>query len=224
MLTILLRTVLIYLLLMLVMRLMGKRQIGELEVSDLVTTLLLSEIASLPITDTTIPLAYALIPMIILLSFEVSSAYLMARFPALKGLASTRPSVLIRNGKIDRRAMLQSRISPEELMVELRQNQITEFGEVRYAILEQSGKITVIPYSEYQPPTAKQLDMTLCDNGLEHILISEGHINRYNLRLMKLSLSDIERILKKYNTKRSEVYLLLMDDNRHTKLIRKEDS
>ena len=77
------------------MRLMGKRQIGELEISDLVTTFLLSEIASLPITDTNIPVAFAIIPMVILLMFEVTSSWFLSRFPSLKNFLSARPATLI---------------------------------------------------------------------------------------------------------------------------------
>lgn len=222
MLTILIRTLFIYLFLMIVMRLMGKRQIGELEVSDLITTLLLSEIASLPITDSTIPLSFAIIPMILLLTIEFFSALLMARFPLLKNISSTRPTMLIRNGKIDRRAMLSSRLSPEELMSELRQNQVTDISQVRYAILEQNGKITVILYAAYQPPTVKQLKISSTDCGLEHILISEGHLNRYNLRLLGCTEREVRKILQREGVRQSEVYLLLMDDCHNTKLIRKD--
>ena len=84
MLTILLRTIIIYIVLLIVMHLMGKRQIGELEISDLVTTFLLSEIASLPITDTNTPVSFAIIPMIVLLTFEVCSSWFLSRFPILK--------------------------------------------------------------------------------------------------------------------------------------------
>ena len=95
------RTILIYLFLITIMRLMGKRQLGELEVSELVSTLLLSDIAALPITDPDIPLAYAVIPIITVTTFEVTLSVLLTRFPSLKNLISTRPSALIRRGKID---------------------------------------------------------------------------------------------------------------------------
>ena len=97
MLTILIRTLLIYVCLIVTMRLMGKRQIGELEVTDLVTTFLLSEIASLPITDRNIPVTYAILPMIILLTLEVLSSYILLRVPKLKGLLAARYHDLFQN-------------------------------------------------------------------------------------------------------------------------------
>ena len=145
---ILLRTVLIYVCLITTMRLMGKRQIGELEVTDLVTTFLLSEIASLPITDRNIPIVYAIIPMITLLTLEVFSSYILLRFPRLKGLLSARPTVLIQRGKLDQRALREVRVSVDELMSEVRQQDLTSLEQVECAILEKNGKLTVLPKSD----------------------------------------------------------------------------
>ena len=120
MLTVLFRTVLIYALLLIAMRLMGKRQIGELEISDLVTTFLVSEIASLPITEPELPLSHAIIPTIVLLSFEVFISFLISRFPRLKGLFTVRPSTLIRDGELCQKSMGDARLSFDELFSELR--------------------------------------------------------------------------------------------------------
>ena len=104
MVTVLIRTLIIYLSLILVMRLMGKRQIGELEISDLVTTFLISEIASLPITDIKIPLSHAIIPIIVLLTLEVVISMFLSKFPKLKFLFSTRPTTLIRDGVLQKKS------------------------------------------------------------------------------------------------------------------------
>ena len=105
MITIFFRTLLIYVILIATVRLMGKRQIGELEVTDLVTTLLLSEIAALPITDTNIPVSHVLIPMITLLFLEVSSSVILIKLPKLKSLVSARPTVIISDGVLDQKAL-----------------------------------------------------------------------------------------------------------------------
>lgn len=114
--TLLIRTVLIYIFLIFTMQLMGKRQIGELEVTDLVTTLLLSEIAALPITNQEMPVSYAIVPMVILLTLEVLSSYILLRFPKLKMLLSAPPTVLIRHGQLNQKALRETRITIEELM------------------------------------------------------------------------------------------------------------
>ena len=223
MLTILIRTVLIYVFLLLIMRLMGKRQIGELELSDLITTFLLSEIASLPITDTNIPLAFAIIPMIILLAFEVCSSWISSVFPRLKSLLSTSPATLIINGKINQKEMRNARLSIDELLSELRQSGVSDISEVRYAILEQNGKLTIIPKADYKPLTPRDMNISVCDNGMEHIVISEGFINKYALKVLNINEKEVNEILSSRRLQKKQVYLMLIDDSGNVKIFKKEN-
>ena len=223
MLTILFRTIIIYVNLLIIMRLMGKRQIGELDISDLVTTVLLSEIASLPITDTSIPVAFAIIPMIVLLTFEVTSSWLLSRFPLLKNFFSTRPATLIYNGEINQKEMLKARLSLDELIGELRQSGISDISEVKYAILEQNGKITVIQNASAKPVSAEQMKIEVCDNGIDHIIISDGFVNKYSLELIGMSEDELYRILASENISKKDVYLMLIDDSKNTKIFKKEN-
>ena len=156
--TIFIRTVIIYVVLLTSMRLMGKRQIGELEISDLITTLLVSEIASLPLTDTSIPVSHAIIPIILLLTFEVISSTLLMKIPPIKKFISTRPTTLIDNGRLCPEQMKKVRLTVDELMSEIRQNGISDIDEVQYAILEQNGKISVIQKPEFRPPSARDMN------------------------------------------------------------------
>ena len=181
MVTVLLRTVIIYLTLIAVMRLMGKRQIGELEISDLATTFLISEIASLPITDTELPLSHALIPIIALLTLEVIISVMLSRFPKIKPLFRTSPSTLIKDGVISQKAMRDARISFDELFSELRQQGVDDISHIKYAILEQNGNITVIQKARYLQPSAEQLHLKPKETGLFHIVIEEGIINKHGL-------------------------------------------
>ena len=221
--TLFLRTVLIYLILIIAMRLMGKRQIGELEISDLVTTLLISEIASLPITDASIPVSHALIPIVTLLTFEVVSSALLARFPRMKTLLSARPTTLIRDGKLCGKEMTQARLSADELISELRQNGITDLSEVRYAILEQNGKISVIPKAEHRPPTARELKMPVKDAGLYHIIIDKGVFNKHNLQDLRLDRQALEEKLLARGLRAGDVYLMMMNDEGSLKIIRQDE-
>jgi len=224
MLTILIRTVIIYIILMFVMRLMGKRQIGELEISDLVTTFLLSEIASLPITDTNIPLTFAVIPMIVLLTFEVFSSWLLSHSPFLKNILSSRPATLISNGKIIRKEMLRARLSLDELIGELRQNGISSIDEVKYAILEQNGKITVIQRATEKPVTPSQLNIEVKECGIDHIIISDGAINKHSLDVLNITKDEIDNILKTKKITQKQIYLMLMDDSKEVKIFKKENN
>lgn len=197
MLTLILRTVLVYVFLILTMRLMGKRQIGELEVTDLVTTFLLSEIASLPISNQDIPVAFALVPMVILLSLEVFSSYILLRIPRLKSLLSAPPTVIIHNGKLIQRALYETRITIDELMSEIRQQNLTDLSQVECAILEKNGKLTVLPHAKYAPPTAEQLGVSATDGGLMHIVYSNGIYSDAGLSLIGYNRTWLDGELKR---------------------------
>lgn len=185
MVTIFFRTLLIYVILIATVRLMGKRQIGELEVTDLVTTLLLSEIAALPITDTNIPVSHALIPMITLLFLEVCSSVVLIKLPKLKGLVSARPTVIISDGVLNQEALRSIRISMEELMGEIRQQGYTSIAQVNDAILEKNGKLTILPKPQFAPPTVEQMGLAPQDDPLMHVVLTNGHFNRTGLSLIQ---------------------------------------
>lgn len=219
--TIFIRTVLIYFILLTAMRLMGKRQIGELEISDFITTLLISEIASLPITDTNIPLSHAIIPITVLLTLEVVSSALLVKFPWIKKLISTRPTTLINNGTLCSDQMQKVRITADELITELRQNGISDIKEVQYAILEQNGKISVIQKPEYRQPSAKDMNITISDSGLYHILVENGTVNKHGSSEAGLSKKDIINILNERNLCLADVYLMMISDKGDTEIIRK---
>ncbi len=209
--TILLRTLLIYVALIVTMRLMGKRQIGQLEVTDLVTTFLLSELASLPITDQNIPVAYAIIPMITLLALEVFSSYILLRAPRLKNLLSAPPTVLIDRGHLKQSALLETRVSTEELMSELRQQGLTSLEQVEYAILEKNGKLTIIPKMRYSQPTVEQLGLDLPEESLMHIVYSGGMVSDAGLRLIGKDRAWLDKALRRQGVDISRLFCVTAD-------------
>ena len=222
MLTIFLRTVIIYFLLLGTMRILGKRQLGELEVSELITTILLSEIASMPIANQDIPISYAIIPLVTIMTFEVTFSFLLGKFTKLKNILSTPPSALILKGKIQQKELLRNRISPEELLSELRLKNISDPSLVEYAILEQNGLLSVFPKIEHQQPTLKQLGLKDNESGIVHIIISQGTWNEYNLKLLNKNKEEFQKYIKKQGVLVNEVFLLTIDDNNQKHLIIKE--
>ena len=195
MITLIFRTLLVYVFLILIMRLMGKRQIGELEVTDLVATLLLSEIASLPITDPNIPVLHAIIPMIVLLSLEVFSSYILIRAPKLKKLLSAAPTILIKDGILDQAALNASRLSIEELMSEIRQQGFCSLACVWYAILEKDGRLTVLPRARYSPPTQEQMNISSPEESLMHVVYNGNVYNDVGLSLIGRDRAWLEKQL-----------------------------
>ena len=222
MITIVLRTLLIYVFLILTMRLMGKRQIGELEVTDLVTTFLLSEIASLPITNQDIPVAFALVPMVILLSLEVFSSYILVRLPSLKSLLSAPPTVIIHKGKLIQKALYETRITIDELMSEIRQQSLTDLSQVECAILEKNGKLTVLPKAQYAQPNAEQLGISSKDEGLMHIVYSNGIYSDTGLSLIGKDRAWLAGELRKKKLSPRQLFCVTANENGKLYWIKKE--
>ena len=219
--TILIRTIIIYIFLLLIMRLMGKRQLGELEVSELVSTLLLSDIASLPITNQAIPLVYAIIPIVIITTFEVVMSILLTKIPFFKKLLYSRPGILIRQGIIDKKEMMKNRISIDELLCELRQKDISDITEVEYAIIERNGKMTVLPKRRYAQPTSDELGLSPNEHGICHVLISDGKIDRNGLKSTNKNENWVLCTLAQQHTELKEVFLMTLDDAGKVKIIKR---
>jgi len=174
---------------------MGKRQIGELEVTDLVATLLLSEIASLPITDPNIPVLHALIPMIVLLCLEVFSSYILLRAPMLKKILSASPTFIIKDGVLDQAALTATRLSIEELMSEIRQQGFCSLAYVWYAILEKDGRLTILPRARYSPPTQEQMNISSQEESLMHVVYNGNVYNDMGLSLIGKDRAWLEKQL-----------------------------
>ena len=210
--SIILRTIIIYIGLTVTMRLMGKRQLGELDVGELVITILLSEIASLPITNPEKNLTNALIPIAILAFLEILTSALILKIPLAKKILSSKPAVLIAHGTIDRKAMRKVRISIEELISQIRQNGIYALEEVDYAILEENGKISIIPKSCYRQPDRCDLNIPDNNNGIMHILISDGIVNKHGLKILAKNEEWLNSSLNNLNLKSRDIFCMTCDD------------
>lgn len=222
--TIFIRTFIVYTILIIAMRIMGKRQIGELEVSELVTTFMLSEIATIPIENQDVPVIHAVIPIIILLFIEVFSSVILIKVPFLKNVVSARPSILIRNGKIDQKELKNNRISLEELMCELRSGQCTDPSDVSYAILEKNGKLTIVPKAQSSPPSADDLGIKPQESGIIHLLVIDGKICKNNLKSSGKSIEWLKKELKKLPCPMEKIYMFGIDDAERITLVKKEGS
>ena len=219
---VLLRTVFIYILLIAIMRLMGKRQLGELEVTDLVITLLLSELATFPITDKNTPILYAVVPVISLASFEIFSSALSLRFPKIKKMLSPKTAILIRKGEVDHAAMKKVRITVEELMCELRQKDVTDIADVQYAILESNGKISVIKKAAATPPSAQQLGMQPQEPGIMHIVFCDGVYADTTLRALGKDRSWAQTQMRKQGLSPERVFYMIVDDLDNVRIQRRQ--
>lgn len=221
--TVILRTLLIYSSLELSMKLMGKRQIGEFQLSELVTTLFISELASLPITDPDIPLSYVMTPLILIISLEVITAFISLKNSKIKRFFSGKPSVIVKRGVLDQKELSKLRISLSEFLGQLRQKGISDINDVNYAIIEDDGMLSVFPKQAKRPPNTEETEnKKLPDSGIAHSLIIDGEIIDENIISSGLSYKTVERELKRAGITKNEVFLLSCDDAGNTSLIRKE--
>lgn len=219
------RTVILYFLIMIGLRLMGKRQIGELEPSELVLTMMISDLATVPMQDFGIPLLAGIIPILTLLALSMLISQLSLRNLRFRELVCGTPAILIREGVIQQRAMQKNRYTLDELLEELRCQGISCVEDVKYAVLENSGQLSVLPWTRQQPPTAAQLQMDVEDAVvLPTVLINDGRVLQKNLAACGRDTAWLEeRLLERQFSSPSEVFLLTLDEQGRISCIKKEN-
>lgn len=207
------RTIILYVLIIAGVRLMGKRQVGELEPSELVVSLLIADLAAVPMQDFGIPLLTGVIPIFTLLALTMILSVLTMKSTRLRVLLCGKPSIVVREGKPDQKEMRRNRFTVDELLEELRMNGYTDLTQIKYAILETNGKLSVLPYADQTPPTAKQLNLHIKDPGLPRVIISDGLLLKENLT--KAGYDDIwlDRQLRKHRVHSPDhVFLMTVDE------------
>ncbi|ERI92604.1 hypothetical protein HMPREF1982_02213 [Clostridiales bacterium oral taxon 876 str. F0540] len=209
---VLLRTVILYFIVVFTMRMMGKRQIGELQPFELVIAIMVSELASLPMQDTRIPLLHGIIPIITLLVLQVIISLAELKSETARTIFSGKPSIIVKNGKIDIKQLKYDRLNINDLMEELRLQGYYNIEDIEYAILETSGQISVIPKTELEPATRQDLNIKSTQDKLPITLILDGKINKYNLNLIEKNNSWLQNQLKKNNVSSPDkVFIALID-------------
>ena len=222
MITALLRTVILYFLIMTGLRLMGKRQIGELEPSELVLTMMISDLATVPMQDFGIPLLAGVIPILTLLSLSMLLSQLSLLSLRFRELMCGTPSILIRNGKLQQDVMRKNRYTLDELLEQLRGQGYVSVDEVRWAVLENSGQLSILPWARQRPPTAEELGLTPEEDELPFILINDGRIVRRNLARSGRNEAWLQKELRRTGHSAGEIFLLTVDGSGKVLCIPKE--
>ena len=223
MLKIIIHTVIIYYAMVLSMRLMGKRQLGELQASDIIITMMLSEIATAPITNPQTPIHHALVPIGILIGIEILMSYLLLKSHKLKRLFYGTPTIIINRGKLIQKEMKKNRLEIDELMSELRQKGYSDISDINYAILEENGKLSVFPYADKSPASAEDLNLSVTECGIAHVCVIDGKTIRHNLALVGWDENRLQKELKKKKLIIKDVFLLTVDDSNNITIIKKEE-
>lgn len=209
---VLIRTVILYLIVIVSMRLMGKKQIGQLEPFELAIAIMISELASLPMQDTRIPLIHGIIPIATLLVLQTILALIQLKSEKMRSILSGKPSILIKSGKIDISELKNEKFNINDLMEELRLQGYYDIEDIEYAILETSGQLSVIPKTELSNVTKSDLNITAKQDSLPVTLILNGRINKENLKIINKDETWINAQLKQNKIPSiKNVFLALMD-------------
>lgn len=214
--TIITRTIVIYVVILLVFRIMGKREIGELSVVDFVISIMLAELAVISIENETAPMAKQIIPMLVLMCIQITLAFISLKSEKLRKFIDGKPSVLIRQGKIDEKEMRRQRYNFDDLMLQLRQKDIKYVSDVEFAILEPSGDLSVIkkekgPNAKTHPfylPLPLILDGKVKEDHLEKIGKTQLWLRQ---ELRKLGYKKVEDISFCSLDENDKLYVDLID-------------
>lgn len=209
---VLVRTVVLYLLIIVGLRLLGKRQIGELEPAELTLALIIADLASVPMQDNGIPLLSGLIPIIVLLCVATILSVLSAKSIRFRALLCGRPSIVVENGMVLEKELRKNRLTVDELMEELRLQGCPDFRDVKFAVLETNGMLSVLPYTAQQPVTPAQMNIEVEEPGMSIILISDGKVLSNNLKVRGYEQNWLQKQLVSHglNSPR-QVFLLTVD-------------
>ena len=195
-----LRTLFLYLVLILSVRLMGKRQIGQMEASEFVVTMLVANLASIPMQDGAIPLYSGLVPILTVLGAELVLSGLILRSVAVRRFFCGKPVILIDNGKILMKNLRATRVTLDELTGHLREKDVLDVSRVQYAILETDGNLSVFPY----PPKGQK-------QYLPVTIVEDGYVSKENLEKAGVDAAWLERVLRKHGADVSRTLLLTVD-------------
>lgn len=217
-----LRAGFLYLVLILSVRLMGKRQIGQMEASEFVVTMLVANLASIPMQDAAIPLYSGLVPILVVLGMELTLSGLILRSVLIRRFFCGKPIILIDRGKILMDNLRRTRVTLDELTGHLRQKDVLDIRTVEFAILETDGSLSVFPYPKERPATAKEAGIQADKQYLPITLMEDGYVSKENLRKAGKDEDWLEGILQKHHARRKDVLLLTVDSAGHVMFLRKE--
>lgn len=217
------RTIVLYIFVTLGIRLMGKRQIGEMQPNELVITLLISEIAAIPLQDTSQPILNGVVAIFMLVILEIIISVITMKSLYVRKIMNGKSAVIIKNGVIDQNMMRQVRMTVLDLVELLRGQDVFDISTVSYAVLEVNGNLSVLLKSSEQPVTVKDIDIKKEKATLPLPVISDGKIIRESLDALEISEEDIKSTVKKNSTDIKDVFLMTMDRYGETSLIKMRD-
>ena len=217
-----LRGIILYLVLIFAVRLMGKRQIGEMEPAEFVVTMLVANLAAIPMQDAGIPMFSGLVPILTVLGMELVLSWATLRSVTLRRFFCGKPVILIENGKILQQNLKAARITLDELTGHLREKDVLDITTVQFAILETDGQLSVFPYPAHSPASARDAGIQAKKQYLPVTIIEDGYLSAENLRKAGKDAAWVERVLREKKAEKNTTLLLTVDPSDRVVWIGKE--
>ncbi len=217
------RTLILYCAVTLCIRLMGKRQLGEMQPGELVITILLSEIASIPIQDSNVPLISSLVPLMLLVSFEIINSLLDMKSVRFRLATEGNPQTVIRNGKLDQKKLKSLRLTISDIISALRQKDVFSIEDVEYAVVETNGTLSVLLKPDKRNSTPKNYDKPEKDNGMPCPVVIDGKIIKENFLDSGVTVKEVEEKIRKEKTEQKNIVLMTVDKNKKYYIITREE-
>ncbi len=217
------RAIILYLVVIISVRIMGKRQIGELQPSELVITILVSNIATLPLEDLNIPLIMGILPILSLVCFEVIMSWLTLKSRKLRHIVSGSPKVIISDGVLDQQVMKNLRYSVDDIMTALRSNNVFDISSVQYAVVETNGSVSVYEKYSNKAVTNNDLQIEGKSENPPVIVISDGKIIPEGLSEIGLERKWATELLERKHLSEKDIFLMLADKSGDYTLIKRSN-
>lgn len=213
MLNIFIRVIIIYLLVLIIMRFMGKREIGQMQPFELVIAIMIADLASVPMSDTGIPIVSGIIPILALLLIQLIISVINLKSMKLRQILCGVPSILIFRGKIEEKTLRKERLTVNELQEKLRQNNVFNIADVEYAILETSGQVTVIQKPEKRNTIPQDFGILPEYEGIPYDLVIDGKVMYNNLKKIEKDYNWLKKEVNKFNIEPEQALIVTIDGN-----------
>lgn len=214
MLTIVFRVVLMYLLVLFLYRLMGKRQLGEMQPFELVLTLIVADLVTIPMAEISVPIMHGIIPLFTLVFLHFLLTFLSAKSSHFSHFLSGKPVIVINPNGIDFKSLQNLNMSVEDVFEAIRCCGYFSIDQIQYAIMETNGKMSVLPKSANAPVTTQDLKLDVEESFIPVNVISEGKLMKNNLELLQWKEENVKQVLQKAQVKRIKDVLVMTIDKK----------
>ena len=205
------RSIVLYIIVLIVMRLMGKREIGQLQPFELAISIMIADLASIPMTEVGIPISNGIIPILGLLVMHLIISMINLKSMKAREIICGKPTILIYRGKIMEKELKKERFTINELQERLRGNNVVNLGDVEYAILETSGEVTIIQKPEKRNTIPQDFDIKPEYEGIPYDLVVDGKIMNKNLKIIGKNYMWLKKQVEKFGIKPEEALVVTLD-------------